>query len=187
MIRLKQLIEQITTPDKRKGFQSVVSIQPMIFPIVVNGSFRGDNGDKSHAFQSTGGVVVGGMLTKVNAELKKVYDAGYNPDVTNVTATINKTTKTTSWEVTINKSTDGKAWIGLVTAGSCCSKNFETRADGQVAAMKTWNAPAENHKLVTILKTTDDGKSAGNITIEGGSYRLKQYFYKYWKSSKKPH
>ena len=171
MIRLKQLIE---------------STQPITLPLIVRGSFSGDNGDRTHAFQSTGGVVVGGMSTAVNKKLKEVYNAGYNPDITNIEVTINTKTRTTSWAVTIDKSKDGKAWIGLVTAGSCCTPDFESRADRQESKMKTWNAPPENHKLVKVLNTNDE-KSQNNITIIGRPYKLKQYFYKYWKSSKKPH
>lgn len=180
----KNLNEEIL---RIKEVMGIISEGNISLPLTVRGSFKGDNGDRTHAFQSTGGVTVGGMLTAVNKKLLEVYNAGYNPDITNIEVTINKTTRTTSWKVTIDKSKDGKAYIGLVTAGSCCTKDFESRADRQVSKMKTWNAPPENHKLVTVLRTTNDGKSQNNITIIGGSYKLKQYFYKYWKSSKKPH
>ena len=178
------LNEQIS---RIKQVMGIITEGNITLPLTVSGSFKGDNGDKSHAFQSTGGVVVGGMQTKVNTKLKEVYDAGYNPDITKITVTIDKTTKTTSWEVTINESTDGKAYLGLVTVGSCCTGDFKSRADNQVKTMKTWNSTPENHKSVAEIVTTDDGESNGDITITGGKYKLKQLFYVYSKDSKKPH
>jgi hypothetical protein len=170
-----------------KQVMGIISEGNITLPLTVSGSFKGDNGDKSHAFQSTGGVVVGGMQTKVNAKLKEVYDSGYNPDITKIKITIDKETKTTSWDVTIDESADGKAYVGLVTVGSCCNSSFKTRADGQVKTMKTWNSTPENHKLAAEIVTTDDGSSNGDITIKGGNYKLKQLFYVYSKDSKKPH
>ena len=164
MIRLKQLL---------------VENNKIQFPVIVNGSFPGDNGDRSHAFQSTGGVVVGGMQTQVNQKLKEIYDAGYNPDVTNITVTINMETKKTYWRATINESTDGNAYLGIVTVGSCCSDNCAKRADDQVPNMKTWNSTPDDHKLITILQSTATGTSSGGLTIVGGKYKLKQHFYKY--------
>jgi hypothetical protein len=164
MIRLKQLLAENNNIN---------------FPVIVNGSFSGDNGDRTHAFQSTGGVVVGGMQTQVNQKLKEIYDAGYNPDVTNITVTINMETKKTYWRAIINESKDGNAYLGIVTVGSCCSNNCAKRADDQVPRMKTWNSTPDDHKLITILDSTPIGTSAGGLTIVGGKYKLKQYFYKY--------
>ena len=170
-----------------KSMMGIIKEETSIFPFTVSGSFKGDNGDRSHAFQSTGGVVVGGMQTEVNKTLKEAYAAGYNPSITKVTVTIDLTTKTTSWEVTIDESTDGKAYLGLITVGSCCNSSFKTRADNQVSTMKTWNSTPENHKEITVLQTTDDGKSNGDITIIGGTYKLKQYFYQYSYNNKPAH
>lgn len=178
------LNEEISRIKKVMG---IITEGNITLPLKVSGSFKGNSGDELHAFQSTNGVVIGGMQTKVNTKLKEVYDAGYNPDITKITVTIDKTTKTTSWEVTINESTDGKAYLGLVTVGSCCSSDFKKRADDQVETMKSWNSTPENHKLVTELITTDEGGSKGDITITGGKYKLKQHFYVYSKDSKKPH
>jgi len=164
MIRLKQLL---------------VENNGINFPVIVDGSFRGDNGDRSHAFQSTGGVVVGGMQTKVNQKLKEIYAAGYNPDVTNITVTIDIQNKITKWQATINESEDGNAYLGIVTVGSCCSDNCAKRADDQVPRMKTWNSTPDDHKLITILQSTPAGTSSGGLTIVGGKYKLKQHFYKY--------
>jgi hypothetical protein len=170
-----------------KEMMGLIKEDNVLLPITVSGSFKGENNDQLHAFQSTGGVKVGGMQTIVNAKLKEIYAAGHNPSISKVTATINTTTMTTSWEVTIDESTDGKAYLGLITAGSCCNSSFKTRAKNQESTMITWNSTPENHKKIVTLETTDDGKSSGDITIIGGPYRLKQYFYQYAYNNKPAH
>ena len=174
-----------------KEMMGLIKEGAITLPITVSGSFQGENNDQLHAFQSTkiDGVrkVIGGMQTAVNAKLKEIYAAGHNPSITKVTATINTTTMTTSWEVTIDESTDGKAYLGLITAGSCCNSSFKTRANNQESTMITWNSTPENHKKIATLETTDDGKSSGDITIIGGSYKLKQFFYQYAYNNKPAH
>jgi hypothetical protein len=156
-------------------------------PQKVSGTFPGDNGDKSHAFQSTNKVVIGGMQTKVNKVLKEIYNKGINPDITDIKVIIDVTKKETYWEATLDKSKDGKAYVGLVTVGSCGGGNPFKRAQDQVPAALTWNGSPANHALIIDMKTTPDGKSNGNITIKGGKYVLRQFFYKYTKNSKPPH
>jgi len=105
MIRLKQLIIEDT----------------LSFPIVVSGTYQSTTGncDRLHAFNDTHGIPVGGMNNKVNAKLIEVYNAGYNPDIANINVKITKngTDYTVNWSVTINKSTDGNAWVGLYSRG----------------------------------------------------------------------
>jgi hypothetical protein len=45
-----------------------------------------------------------------------MYDAGVNPDITLVKVDVNGSV--VNWEVTIDKSTDGKAWVGFSSRGS---------------------------------------------------------------------
>lgn len=189
---MENLNENINRIKQMMGLnESKVSL-----PIKVEGSYQGSSGDKLHAFQSTGGVVVGGMQTKVNAKLKELYNLGVNPDITDIKVSINatKTDKNgnitagvTSWSVTIDESKDGKAYLGLVTVGSCCNSSYSTRAVNQVETMKKWNSKPNNHYLVADIQTTTDGKTNGNITIEGGNYKLRQIFYKYTYDNKPPH
>ena len=155
-------------------------------PQKVSGTFKGDNGDKTHAFQSTNGVVVGGMQTKINKVLNEIYNKGINPDITNIKVTIDLKKKETHWEATLDKSKDGKAYVGLVTVGSCQSNDPFKRAQAQVNKALTWNGSPSNHALITDMKTTPDGQSNGNITIKGGKYILRQFFYKYTKNNKPP-
>ena len=83
----------------------------------------GNNCDKLHAFQSTtvNGVSrnVGQMNTKVAKVLSDIYNAGYNPTVVAVEVEVNG--PVVKWTVTIDKSTDGKAWVGFSSRGSATS------------------------------------------------------------------
>jgi len=165
----------------------MINEETISLPIIVNGTFNGRNEDEMHAFQSTNGVVIGGMVTEVNKKLREVYASGHNPYITKINVTINVKNRTTSWGVTIDESKDGKAYLGLVTVGSCCTNNFKERADGQLNTMLSWNSTPKNHKLITELITTDSGDSNGDITIVDGKYRLKQFFYQYSLDYKPPH
>lgn len=173
--------------NRIKEVMGILMEEKITFPIIVSDSFKGDGKDRQHAFQSTGGNVVGGMQTKVNSKLREIYNAGYNPDITKIKVTIDLTTKTTNWEVTIDESKDGRAYLGLITVGSCCNSTYSSRAIGQVDVMKTWNSKPKNHYLIADIQTTSDGKSNDNITIEGGTYKLRQLFYKYTLDNKPPH
>lgn len=108
--------------------ENIENNNKMELPIKVNGSYKGRNCDELHAFESTGGRKVGGMNTKVNAELMKLYKAGINPMITDVKVTFDTKNMISNWEVTINKSTDGKAWVGLTSRGSSGDKSAYTRA-----------------------------------------------------------
>jgi len=83
----------------------------------------GNNRDKLHAFQSTtiNGVSrnVGEMNTKVAKVLYALYDAGINPTVISVEVTVKGPVVT--WTATIDRSTDGKAWVGFSSRGSATS------------------------------------------------------------------
>jgi hypothetical protein len=108
--------------------ENIENNNKMELPIKVNGSYKGRNCDELHAFESTGGRKVGGMNTKVNAELIRLYKEGINPMITDVKVTFDTKNMISNWEVTINKSTDGKAWVGLTSRGSSGDKSAYTRA-----------------------------------------------------------
>ena len=87
-------------------------------PITVKGSYKANGCDELHAFQSTHGKIIGNMNTIVNAELQKVYKSGINPNITDVKVVFDTKNMVANWEVTIGRSTDGKAWVGLNSRGS---------------------------------------------------------------------
>jgi hypothetical protein len=114
--------------DNNNESENIENNNKMELPIKVNGSYKGRNCDELHAFESTGGRKVGGMNTKVNAELIRLYKEGINPMITDVKVTFDTKNMISNWEVTINKSTDGKAWVGLTSRGSSGDKSAYTRA-----------------------------------------------------------
>jgi hypothetical protein len=59
------------------------------------------------------------MNIKVGKVLTDLYNAGINPTVVSVEVTV--TGPVVKWTVTIDKSTDGKAWVGFSSRGSAGS------------------------------------------------------------------
>ena len=156
----------------------------------VNGSYRGVNGDRLHAFAE-----VGGFNGKVNAELKKLRAQGIKSDVLEVRLEVvpdgtggGVNSGTMKWSVLIGPSSDGRSYLGITSCGSCCSGDAASRAAGQVDRMKTWNSRPERHVLVADIdnvsagggsKRCTDGK--GFIKVpDGRTYKLRQLFYKYY-------
>ncbi len=79
----------------------------------------GNNCDKLHAFQGTSGRDVGNMNVKVGKVLTDLYNAGINPTVVSVEVRVSGPVVT--WTATVDKSTDGKAWVGFSSRGSATS------------------------------------------------------------------
>ena len=168
---IKNIIrEYVEGQNPPKGANTKPNINKMLpatmrlLPKIVSGSFTATNADELHAFQSTNGKVVGGMQTKVNKALKEVYNMGFNPTITDISITVDSKAMKTSWVVTIDESTDGKAYIGLVTVGSAGGKvggseksieNTNKRALNQVEGMRTWNTGTSNYKEVKDFKNTE--------------------------------
>jgi len=153
--------------------------------IIVEGTFKGANCDELHAFESTGGKIIGGMNTKVNAELLKLYQSGINPDITDVSVVMNATKMEVNWKVTIEPSKDGKAYLGFTSRGSSGATAYD-RANG-----KSVGQDAD-----TILKKIKDKYNEPNaelVLVKDFLYNLntkkqslgkcptRQLFYKYTK------
>ena len=129
-------------------------------PIKVEGSYQGSSGDKLHAFQSTGGVVVGGMQTKVNAKLKELYNLGVNPDITDIKVT------------TINSSIKVNAFASEAgpTPGT---RQRRARADpAPRAALKSVRAIPNPRPEDRRPKKGEEGRSTSNIqNLKGSRHR----------------
>jgi hypothetical protein len=97
-------------------------------PLKISGTYKASGCDELHAFESTHGKTIGGMNTKVNAKLKELYKQGINPEVVDVKASFDTNKMTASWEVTIDESKDGKAWVGLTSRGSSGNQSAYDRA-----------------------------------------------------------
>jgi len=151
--------------------------------ILIQGSFKAKNCDELHAFENTGGRMIGGMNTKVNSTLHELYKKGFIPQVTNVIVDINSDKMEVFWKVEIEKSKDGKAWLGLTSRGASGSDAI-TRAvspsvghDINTIKSKLVDKFEEPNMEIIFLKDilfniTNDGKVLGKCPI-------RQLFYVY--------
>jgi hypothetical protein len=159
-------------------------------PVIVEGSFRGANCDELHAFESTHGKTIGGMNTKVNAELEKIYAQGINPEVTSVEVNMDAKNMKVDWKVTIEESTDGKPWVGFTSRGSSGSGAF-IRANGKAVGQDFDTVL----KKVRVAKSEPNGEMKlvkdllYNMTTSGtatGKCPTRQLFYTYTRPIKFP-
>lgn len=158
--------------------------------IVVEGSYKGSNCDELHAFENTHGKTIGGMNTKVNAELEKMYAKGINPDITDVFVEMDANKMQVKWKVTIAPSKDGKAYLGLTSRGSAGSTAYD-RANGKSVGQdfdsvikkvrEKTNEPNAEMSLVKdyLYNLNKQKESLGNCPT-------RQLFYKYTKPNKFP-
>lgn len=132
--------------------------------------------DALHSFQSRKLDGFGGkMSTKINEALRKMYRFGMNPDIYEIKINVDSKKYRVDWEATLGPSKDGKAYVGMSTAGSTGS-NADARAKQQIPALKTWVDDGGDYTLVLDFINP---KSKGNY--------IRQFFYKYTKSSYPPH
>ena len=163
----------------------ILKEQSHSFPITVKGSFNSEgNCDYLHAFQSSGGNVVGNMNVIVGDKLKEIYKLGYAPEVTQVNISVNG--ETVNWSVTINESKDGKAWMGFTSRGAGCNNDIETRATSSssrndVGTLKT--------RIVNAGYNVDEDfviEVINEYTYDGGADSFKQVFYRYTRPNDYP-
>lgn len=159
-------------------------------PVKVKGSFQANNCDELHAFESTHGKTIGGMNTKINAELEKMYNSGKNPIVSKVNVTMDAQNMKVDWEVEITESKDGKAYVGFTSRGSAgtgayeraVGKNVGQDPDTILSKIKErYNEPKAELKKVYELfyNMSETGKASGKCPT-------RQVFYAYTKPNKFP-
>jgi hypothetical protein len=150
------------------------------FPVIVKGSFKGKTGDEFHAFNDTGGKIIGGMNIKVNKELERIYAAGFNPNISQILITMDNKGYLVKWAVTITESKDQKAWIGIYSRGGAGSGTVphadptnpnNASSPGQAAKSSTIRDRGTVDDFVQIL----DYKYYPN----NGGVHVRQIFYKY--------
>ncbi len=155
----------------------------------VSGSFTSTNGDDAHNFSE--------LENKLDTALPDLYQQGHNPQLTNVTVTITERggVFTTSYSVTIEDSTNGRAWVGFTARGSfgntpstrCpadpTKQNYQIRADGQISGCEN----SDGRSLAT--KLTQD-LSAGEVKIikvyDNPTLQIKEYFVSFTKPIQYP-
>lgn len=156
----------------------------------VEGEFKANNCDELHAFEGTGGKTVGGMNTKVNAELDRLYKKGFNPIVTEISVDMDADKMMVKWKVKIEESKDGKAWVGLTSRGSSGSDAYN-RAVSKAHGQDPYTVKSKIEKLYE--ESHVDFKKAYelfyNMTNKGeskGKCPTRQVFYIYTRPSKYP-
>ena len=158
--------------------------------IIVEGTFKGANCDELHAFESTGGKIIGGMNTKVNAELQRLYESGINPDIVDVSVVMNATKMEVNWKVTIEPSKDGKAYLGFTSRGSSGATAYD-RANGKSVGQdadtilrKIKDKFKEPNAELVLVK--DFLYNLNNKKQSLGKCPTRQLFYKYTKPNEFP-
>ena len=107
----------------------------------------------------------GGMSTKINAAMRKMYQQGINPDLTDLKINIDPVKYSVQWTGTIEPSKNGRAYVGLITRGSA-GGGADQRAKAQVQNIEKLVNNSRNVELVKDLNFNDKVK-------------IRQFFYKY--------
>jgi len=185
------LISGISLVSVLIGFFIYKIIKRKMSVVYVDGEFVGRNCDEFHAFQGSGGRVIGGMNDKITIELNKLHKQGINPQVTEVDVIMDSSTMKVKWKVKIEPSKDGKAWVGFTSRGSGGDKSAFTRAVSKSTnqdfdsvkkkVSEMINEPNMEMKAIKDLlyNFTKDGKVLGKCPT-------RQIFYVYTKPSKFP-
>jgi len=181
-----ELNEQVS---RIKTMMGLITEEDVMAPVTVTGSYKvaPGNCDALHSFEK-----IGKMNSKVNAELMKLYDQGINPDVKSVDVKLDSAKGTANFTVVIGQSTDGKAWVGLDSAGGGATNGLANNpqypknltADlGHASTQERRNA-----KSIRARGTTDE--MVPIYTLEHypqTGCKIKQIFHKYTLKEKQPH
>jgi hypothetical protein len=154
---------------------------------VIRGEYFPPKGDYDamHSFESRKKDGFGGkMHSTVNTELQKFYtELQANPIVTAIKIIADDTNWKVSWEVTIEESKDGKAWVGLTGRGGAGHKDGPSgsiqRAERQIIK-KISNLAAE------IGDTGLESKRIYEFDFQGKGAYIKQIFVAYTNPAKFP-
>ena len=175
------LVSESEKNDIRQMY-GLIKEQGVTLPTTVTDSYTASNCDELHAFQGTGGKVIGNMNVKVGNKLQEIYSSGVNPKVTNVKVDVQGMTVT--WTVTIDKSNDGKAWVGFTSRGAGCNQDVKNRAvsvsvgnDIQTAKSKIESTYGEQDIEIEMVN---------DYFYNGGNNSFRQVFYRYTKPKNNP-
>jgi hypothetical protein len=156
-----------------KRIVNLLKEQQIKLPYPIQGSFSSTDEDSAH------------KLTKMEKEiddiLPKIYEMGINPKMYDVSLEIKKTNDnsfTTTYSLKIDKSDDGKAWMGFATRGSIGS-DYEKRADGQISGKENQDGKSLEDKLKGIGAI--EIIPISNSPIVDKNVPFKQYFFQFTK------
>lgn len=145
--------------------------------VVVSGTYTANDCDELHAFQGSGGKVIGNMNVIVGNKLEELYKGGMNPMVSKVDVKVNG--MTVNWSCTISPSSDGKAWMGFTSRGAGCNNDVINRAESVSQGNDMGTA---KKKIMTTFKESNiDIEKVNDYIHKGGNNSFRQIFYRYTK------
>lgn len=167
--------------------QSMMGIitESVSLPIKLSGSYQASKGDGDalHSFDRrksdhfggymlTGGPIPSKFASRVkldqgkgiNQVLMELVKDGVKPDVKSISIRVNSD-YTVEWEAVIDESSDGKAYVGVMSRGSA-GGGADSRAQGQLSGLKSKNSKYCNWTTVLDLNVSKPIK-------------IRQYFLKY--------
>jgi hypothetical protein len=150
--------------------------------VVVSGTFTAGDCDELHAFQGTGGKVIGDMNVMVGNKLEELYKKGINPMVSKVDVSVNGAT--VNWSCTIVPSPDGKPWVGFTSRGAGCNNDVINRAES--VSHGNDMGTAKKKIMTTFNESNIDIQKVNDFVHKGGSNSFRQIFYRYTKPSSYP-
>lgn len=189
------LFEEINRIKSIMGIVKESSDGSITLPMKISGSYKvpsnaPNKGDALHSFDKRKSDGFGGYMLRgnppskwssnitfdqgksINEALQEVWKTGINPDVTNLEIQVDSKNLSVKWSATIDKSKDGKAYVGMSTVGSA-GGGADSRAQGQVEKMKKFVKGAQDHTLVL-----DFNNQSG--------IKIRQFFYKWTKPDEFP-
>jgi hypothetical protein len=168
------LKEEIT---RIKSMMGIITESNISLPIKIGTTWNPGKKDADllHSFERRKVDKKGALIgTQIEEKLKELYDAGINPNVSNLELIVDSKNYTVTWRATIDESKDGKAYMGISTRGSA-GGGSDTRAARQVEPLKQ-DLRKKGAEDITLFL---DFKNTNGIPI-------RQYFFKYTLPDKYP-
>lgn len=141
----------------------------------IKGSYTASNCDELHAFQGTGGKVIGNMNVMVKEKIQELLNQGHKVKVTNVNVIVND--MKVSWSVDISRSDDNKNWVGFTSRGAGCNQSIETRWDSEDVGNGPTSISANIRK--NNIGDVDQIELIKKFNHNGGNNSFIQGFYRY--------
>ena len=140
--------------------------------LIVTGNYQANDCDELHAFQGTGGKIIGDMNGIVKNKIDEWNSKGIN--VMPVSVKVNVAGMKVSWEVRFTKSDQN--YDGFTSRGAGCNNEIIYRAgNDKINNGKQSVIKALSSKGVNVLKIEEFAE----FTHNGGQNSFKQVFYRY--------
>lgn len=166
MFRTPSIVGKISIPKKDTEYK---------LPFKVGCGFRATNCDELHSFQDTSSRNIGNMNLIVREWLEYFYYLGIDIEVTEVEIRVSD--MNVEWDVIIDRSSDGKSWIGFTSRGAGCGGEVRRRSEEnfQIGKQNIKNKfPSAEFKTIEVFEHNQ------------GENSFRQIFFKYTIPDKYP-